>query len=377
MIRRTLLILASLRLTVVCLVCGLVLVFIGTLAQVDHGLYQAQTSYFRSFAVWWSPGGTGFAIPVFPGGYTLGVVLLVNLVAAHAQRFSLHPNKLGILAIHFGLIVLLIGQIASDVLSEEGTMRIARGETASYSEDLRMQELAIIDGNQAVAATPADALERTTEIGIERLGLTISVPAYWPDAQLLTEPAEGALPVTATQGPGTVGLYVLPLVDPRDADERTQPAAVVEVATPDGPLGSYLVSPQLRAPQTFEVAGRTLEIALGPKRRYLPYSMTLVDLRHDVYTGTDIPRDFSSRLRIRNPATSEDREVVISMNHPLRYQGDTYYQYQMEEASDISVLQVVRNPGWLTPYLSCGLVGVGLVVQFAGGLLRFARRDPA
>jgi hypothetical protein len=105
--------------------------------------------------------------------------------------------------------------------------------------------------------------------------------------------------------------------------------------------------------------------------------MTLVDLRHDIYTGTDIPRNFSSRLRIQNPQTSEDREVVISMNHPLRYQGDTYYQYQMEKASDISVLQVVRNPSWLTPYLSCGLVGAGLVTQFAGGLLRFVRRSAA
>ena len=39
----------SLRLTVVCLMAALVLVFVGTLAQVDQGLYDAQKKYFRSY----------------------------------------------------------------------------------------------------------------------------------------------------------------------------------------------------------------------------------------------------------------------------------------------------------------------------------------
>ena len=39
----------SLRLTVVCLIAALVLVFVGTLAQVDQGLYDAQKKYFRSY----------------------------------------------------------------------------------------------------------------------------------------------------------------------------------------------------------------------------------------------------------------------------------------------------------------------------------------
>src|SRR5882672_1053622 len=45
----------SLRLTVVCLGLGALLVFIGTLAQVDEGLYQAQTRYFKSFVILWKP----------------------------------------------------------------------------------------------------------------------------------------------------------------------------------------------------------------------------------------------------------------------------------------------------------------------------------
>ena len=52
----------SLRLTVACLLAALVLVFVGTLAQVDQGLYDAQKKYFRSyFLVPESIGGTGWA----------------------------------------------------------------------------------------------------------------------------------------------------------------------------------------------------------------------------------------------------------------------------------------------------------------------------
>ena len=52
----------SLRLTVTCLIGAMVLVFVGTLAQVDQGLYDAQKKYFRSyFLVPESIGGAGWA----------------------------------------------------------------------------------------------------------------------------------------------------------------------------------------------------------------------------------------------------------------------------------------------------------------------------
>ena len=50
----------SLRLTVACLLAALVLVFVGTLAQVDQGLYDAQKKYFQSyFLLPESVGGAG------------------------------------------------------------------------------------------------------------------------------------------------------------------------------------------------------------------------------------------------------------------------------------------------------------------------------
>ena len=50
----------SLRLTVVCLALALALVFWGTLAQVELGLYKAQNEFFRSFLIYWGPKGASW-----------------------------------------------------------------------------------------------------------------------------------------------------------------------------------------------------------------------------------------------------------------------------------------------------------------------------
>src|ERR1700744_3042700 len=79
----------SLKLTVVLLAFAIVLVFIGTLAQVDEGLYQAQSHYFRQWIVI-GLHFEGHSIPLLlPGGYLIGTLLLANLLAAHIYRFQL------------------------------------------------------------------------------------------------------------------------------------------------------------------------------------------------------------------------------------------------------------------------------------------------
>src|SRR5208283_2616194 len=109
MIDRFVSLFSSLRLTLVCLSLALVLVFAGTLAQVHLGLYAVQAGYFRSFFVYWRPEGSHWRIPVFPGGWLIGLVLVVNLLAAHIRRFHFSRRKIGLLLVHAGLILLLGG----------------------------------------------------------------------------------------------------------------------------------------------------------------------------------------------------------------------------------------------------------------------------
>ena len=117
---------------------------------------------------------------------------------------------------------------------------------------------------------------------------------------------------------------------------------------------------------------RAFKLALRPQRYLQALQLHLLEFRHDVYPGTDIPKNFSSRVLLLRPDTGEKREVLIYMNNPLRYAGETYYQASFDPDNQGTVLQVVRNPSWLTPYFSCVLVGVGLVVHFTMHLFGFA-----
>ena len=110
------------------------------------------------------------------------------------------------------------------------------------------------------------------------------------------------------------------------------------------------------------------------KRAYQPFSLTLLKFSHDRYAGTDIPKNFSSRLRLVTADPGENRDVLIYMNNPLRYGGLTFYQAGFENDDRTTVLQVVRNPSWLVPYIACALMTAGLTVQFGIRLFGFVRR---
>src|SRR5262245_44860678 len=91
--------LADLRITVTLFVLAMLIVFWGTLAQVDNGVWTIVQKYFRSFFVWVplkvimfnSIKDAETAIP-FPGGWLIGSAMFVNLLAAHAVRFKLTWN---------------------------------------------------------------------------------------------------------------------------------------------------------------------------------------------------------------------------------------------------------------------------------------------
>jgi hypothetical protein len=374
--RRVLEILGSLKITVICLLFELVLVFVGTLAQANEGLYQAQARYFRSFLVFWSP-TAGLKIPVLPGGYLLGGVLIVNLIAAHWRRFVLRWDKIGLHLTHFGLILLLLGQLATDMLSKESSLWLRIGETKNYSEDFRSHELVIIEDTDPAASTvraiPESRLAPGREIRDDRLPFTVRVKQYWPNASVGSSATSGGTASGATRGE-LQGLPVSPMPVSTQLDDRNVPSAVIELLDGSTPLGAWLVTAQFDGSQDFSYAGRDYGVSLRSTRYYTPYSLTLLDFTHETYKGTDIPKHFASRVRLDNASAGEDRETTIYMNNPLRYAGATYYQASFEQGDAASMLQVVENPGWTTPYISCVLVGLGLAFHFVLGLTRFVRR---
>ena len=104
--------LASLKITVVSFALAIFLILAGTLAQIDHDIWQVMGEYFRTPLAW-----IPFQIFVprsiqlsggfwFPGGFTIGSVMLVNLFAAHALRFKVQARGTRLLA---GLALVAVG----------------------------------------------------------------------------------------------------------------------------------------------------------------------------------------------------------------------------------------------------------------------------
>ena len=65
---------------------------------------------------------------------------------------------------------------------------------------------------------------------------------------------------------------------------------------------------------------------LRPVRYYEPYSVSLLEFKHDLYAGTDIPKNFSSKVHLDDPSTGTAQDNLIYMNNPLRYRGETLFQ---------------------------------------------------
>ena len=369
----------SLRLTVACLAFAVLLVFLGTLAQRDVGLYQAQNEFFRSFLVFWGPKTATWKIPVLPGGYLVGGVLLINLIASHTMRFKLTRTKVGIWLTHFGLILLLLGQLGTDLLSRESMLHLREGEAKNYSESDRQAELAVIDATDPetdkVVAIPQGLLMRRSEIRHADLPFVIRVKKVFANSSVEDRPtgATDAPPASEGVGPRAI-VKELPHVT--EMDLRDVPSAIVEIQSPDRSLGTWLVSEYVRS-QQFTYNNRVYKLEMRPRRYYNPFTVRLLEFRHDIYQGTDIPKNFSSRVQLVRPDTGENREVKIYMNNPLRYAGQTFYQASLDRDDHGTILQVVHNPSWLTPYFSCILVGVGLVVQFMTHLLGFSFKRKA
>src|SRR5882757_2294033 len=241
LIKKTVKFFTSLKLTVTLLAFSVVLVFIDTHAQADEGLYGAQAHYFKQWLVIGAH-VFGHKIPlILPGGYLIGTLLLVNLVVAHIYRFELTFKKLGIQLAHAGVILLLVGQLATDMLARELQMHFAEGETRNYSDSAMEFELIFQSGNE-VTAIPAKLLKPGRELKIDSLPFTVFVKTNWHNSDLnFRAPMLQNTPPLTPNGIAR-NFDFKRAEDVKTMDQRNIPTVVLEFTTPSGPLGTWVAS---------------------------------------------------------------------------------------------------------------------------------------
>ncbi len=317
--------------------------------------------------------------------------LLQGAVAATVVYFGammVFRRKAGIVVIHSGILLLMVGELYTTYSAVEQRMTFIEGESASHTFNINNAELAIVqsldENSDRVIVVPEDRLRQLGEIDDPRLPFKIRTLHYFVNSRIAERKTD--TDGLAADGLGQV-IWAEPIAVNTGTDSEQlpdQPSAYVQLIDKKigADLGTYLVSVQLYNNPGFqldsvEVDGQSYQIGLRYQHFYKPYTIRLEDTNRENYVGTSIAQTYSSVFHVIDEANGINEKKSVSMNSPLRYNNETFYQAGhgfTESGREFSTLQVVQNTGWMIPYVSCAFVGIGLLVHFLMTFLGFVNR---
>ena len=336
-------------------------------------------------------------------GLGAGVILLIGCLYVFGRQG-------GNVLLHLGVGLLMVGQFVFGDRQLEQRLTLVEGQSTNSLINLDEVELTFIrsvDGVDEVAAIPMDLLAASVGdvIESEDLPVKVRVRSIMKNSVVLPKTDNVPPPSKDAVSKSWVGEQKLALADtgigatqtaiPRAPSGGTDgevnvPSAIVDLIDrqTDQPMGTYLVSlwlsdraalmpTQQDVSDRIEVDGAEYAVGLKYHREVKPYWVQLKDVRRVTYSGSSTPRDFSSFVRIVDQETGKERNERIWMNNPLRYRGETFYQsnYQpLPGGKELTGIQVVKNGGWLIPYVACSITALGMLAHFLGTLMRFVSR---
>jgi hypothetical protein len=340
----------------------MVLVVLGTLAQKSIGLYAAHQLYFSSFVFL-----LGGVVP-FPGGYTLLGILSLNLLLKFLLGSVWSWPKAGIILTHFGALLLLVGGLLTALTAEEGSMIIPQGETRSTIDDYHQRELRILKDGVPVFHLPHDRLKDGLAVSDPALPFSLTVDQYCFSCAITKRAEEDQ---EDWHRPGMFMQLNDAVARPEDEANLTGIEFSVSGIDEDQD-GKYLTFDRFPKPPILNVGGHSYTVEIGRMQRPLPFSLTLKSFEQDFHPGTMMAKAYRSEVLVKDG--DKEWPVIIEMNEPLRYRGYTLYQSSFDESGETAatVLSVVRNSGKLFPYISTGIMTIGLLLHI---LLRLRSRQ--
>ena len=348
--------LSSVKITVACLVLLFILTFWGTIDQVYNGLYLAQARFFNSWAF------TFWGFVPFPGAQLVLWVLFINLSCVALTRLVYQWSKIGIIIIHVGLLTFFVAAFITFHGVRESHIALMEGEAANVSQAYHNWELAVWTqaGHQKkVIAYDADHLKPGQKLDFERTGLSLMVESYYKNCD-----AYGAVP---GQGDVLLNSSGIGLIKPKPYDkelEKNTPGGIFRLEGADQGVVDILLYGGERDPLLIDRGEETYRVLLRRKRFVLPFILKLKDFMMERHPNTEIARSYQSLVDVICGGAS--REVMISMNNPLRHKQYTLYQasYSIDNfGRERSTLAVVENAGRLLPYIATFITFAGLAVH--------------
>jgi ABC-type transport system involved in cytochrome c biogenesis permease subunit len=320
-------------------------------------------------------------------------VLLAGLILLFGHRG-------GNVLIHLGIALIMVGQFVFGDQQREERIVLFEGQRTTAAVEIDVVELVVIDTSlpdkNRVVAFDHPLLEASARKGTyltdKSLPFEIRVDRYMVNSDFVPRRSDPELQAEWSDLiglPPEVGLKEIGKSGGAKSDGNYASAYLsIREKKTSKELGRFAVTQFLNDPMLrpspilnqVDSDGRSFDLALRFRRNLKPFSLELQNVVLEQYTGTAIPKDYSSYVRITDDDGSTLQEGRIWMNSPMRFRGETYYQSDYRSAKESgmgierSVLQVVTNAGWLIPYVSCVLVGLGMLAHFSITLTRFASR---
>lgn len=404
--------LSGLKLAVVLLVLLLLLTWLGTLYQAEHGLHGAIEQYFDAWVVlqqvplW----GDAFLVVPLPGAWPVMILLFVNLLLGGILRARKGWRQVGVLMAHAAILWILVAGFVSRMESVRGFVALYPGEKTGVMESYDQDSLEITpldpsgqgvvrsaaDGTAPVVVTqeigklkgkPRDSI---TRIPVPGAGLELEITG-WASNSLL-------LDIQNPSGSRAAGMAQAMNVPDRDRGETPLGGQFLRALSPDRQLERNIPGLYLRAmdpvsgetspwvilqdrrlnnlARTVTLGSRSWRIQLAKLRTQLPFELELRDFRAEFYPGSGKPKSFESDV-VRHQ-DGQSHTLTIRMNEPMRAAGYTAYQASwgpqdaMTTAGQsggapprlFSQFEVVSNPAEKWPEYATYLATLGLALHF-------------
>ena len=389
--------LGSYTLCIVILLFLLLLTYLGTLAQQFDNLYNVQVRYFESMFI--VERVRGFPVPL-PGAYLLLSLLFVNLLVGGMIRLRKTRSRAGILIIHIGMALLLLGGLVEYHFSDKGYMALHEEEayadknengrwdagepfddadgsgtwtpgevsqtfTDHFLWDVTVSE--VLDKRQRMYVLPYEPLSglgTSTRLRFTHDDLPFDLSCHGWSANARVET------VAPDAGYGVDGLALKALPEHPEKKEANLPGVYVTLAPKDGGAPTVQIAwGGERQARRHEVGGRTFDVRMAKRQYPLPFKLRVNKFIKREHPGTSMAAEYSSRVTKIENDVPEDRH--ITMNEPLRHHGVTLYQSEYGQqrlptgrSRYYSQLAVVRNPADQWPLYACLIILVGMLWHF-------------
>lgn len=387
---------ASFGLATTVLTLLLVITTLGTLEQVEHGLFESQDKYFESFIItsidlacclraMHIPYAGAWNLPILmPGGYLLMLILSINMICGGIVRIRKTKRTIGVILSHGSIVFMLFAGLVSLYYKRDGAVALSEGQTADEFQsfhdsviEIEKLEPVSADGKRKALVIPGEHFQdliagKGRTFTSNDLPFDLMVMNY--EVNAMPKRDDGSDPKRSTVD----GYFLQPAKEELEQEKNMDGAYVKIISKKGEPEQKGIVWRFSAAPYAFKIGDEVYGISLSRRTWKLPFAVRLDVFERELHPGTERARKFTSHVTKFKDGREEKK--IITMNEPLRGDGFAIFQnaFDMSERGGAvvksSTLQVVQNPSDNWPLYAMLLTIVGLLTHMLMQLARFLSR---